>query len=237
MTLPTPSFTRQQLVEQAALTKEDLERVNQCRRPHNRLGFAYQVGFVRLSNRFPAQQPFEINQALLTYTGVQLETDPAAIEHYVRRRETIAEHQSQIRHYLNLRPFEAAEQQRLDEFLFDACCRLEQTAVLRALAEQFLRENHTLQPAPFTLDRLLGTQRRKARAYIFQRLIQALPPPLIERLDDLLQVGDHNRSGIQLLKVGPGQPSPAALLRLTTKLEQIQATGVLDLDLSWLNNN
>ena len=171
MTLPISPFTRQQLVDQAALTKEDLEQVNQCRRAHNRLGFAYQVGFVRLSNRFPVQQPFEINQALLTYTGVQLETDPAAIEHYVRRRKTIAEHQSQIRRYLNLRLFETAEQQCLDQFLFDACCRLEQTAVLRALAAQFLKENHILQPPPSTLDRLLGTQRRKARAHIFQRII------------------------------------------------------------------
>lgn len=239
MSLPPASSleSKAQLIEQAALTPQDLEQVQLCRRPHNRLGFAYQVGFVHLSNRFPAQRPFEINDALLTYIGVQVETDPAEIEQYAQRRETIAEHQGQIRRYLNLRLFEAAEQQQLDQFLFDACCRLEQTAVLRTLAEQFLKEYLILQPPMLTLDRLIGTQRRSARTHIFQRIVQALSPSIMEQLDDLLQVGDQNRSGLQPLKVGPSQPSPAALLRLTDKLEHIQTTGVLDLDLSWLNNN
>jgi hypothetical protein len=33
-----------------------MNEVAKCRRDHNRLGFAYQIGFARLFNRFPAQQ-------------------------------------------------------------------------------------------------------------------------------------------------------------------------------------
>lgn len=44
-------------------------------------------------------------------------------------------------------------------------------------------------------------------------------------------------SKLHLLKQAPGRPSPAALIKLTHKLEQIEATGILKLDLSWLNNN
>lgn len=33
-------YTRQQLIEQATLSKEDLHEVFQCRRDYNRLGFA-----------------------------------------------------------------------------------------------------------------------------------------------------------------------------------------------------
>ena len=36
------------MVREATLTGADLAEVAKCRRDHNRLGFAYQVGFVRL---------------------------------------------------------------------------------------------------------------------------------------------------------------------------------------------
>lgn len=41
-------FSRQQLKHAATLTEEDLKQISNCRRPYNRLGFAYQVAFVRL---------------------------------------------------------------------------------------------------------------------------------------------------------------------------------------------
>jgi hypothetical protein len=37
--------------------------------PHNRLGFAYQVGFVRLFGRFPQQQPFELFEELVCFSA------------------------------------------------------------------------------------------------------------------------------------------------------------------------
>jgi len=51
-------FSRDQLKRVASLTEEDFVELGKCRRPHNRLGFAYQVAFVRLFDRFPRQQPF-----------------------------------------------------------------------------------------------------------------------------------------------------------------------------------
>jgi hypothetical protein len=51
-------FSRDQLKRAASLTDEDFVELGKCRRPHNRLGFAYQVAFVRVFDRFPRQQPF-----------------------------------------------------------------------------------------------------------------------------------------------------------------------------------
>jgi hypothetical protein len=53
-------FSRNQLKRAATLTEEDFLQLGKCRRPHNRLGFAYQVAFVRLLGRFPQQRPFEL---------------------------------------------------------------------------------------------------------------------------------------------------------------------------------
>lgn len=90
-------YSRQQLIEQATLSKEDISQVVQCRRSHNRLGFAYQIGFVRLENRFPVQQPFEILPELLQFISLQLEINPSDIHQYTSRQPTISEHQTRIR--------------------------------------------------------------------------------------------------------------------------------------------
>src|SRR5260370_6239700 len=65
-------FSRDQLKRAASLTEEDFVQLGKCRRPHNRLGFAYQVGFVRLFDRFSQQQPFELFEELVCFSAAQL---------------------------------------------------------------------------------------------------------------------------------------------------------------------
>ena len=50
----------------------DLKQIAKCRLSRNRLGFAYQVASVRLFNRFPQQQPFEIVDELVSLNAAQL---------------------------------------------------------------------------------------------------------------------------------------------------------------------
>ena len=50
------------------------------RGPHNRLGFAYQVAFVRVLGRFPQQAPLEIDgEILIRFVALQLGTDAETI--------------------------------------------------------------------------------------------------------------------------------------------------------------
>ena len=80
-----------------------MNEVAKCRRDHNRLGFAYQIGFARLFNRFPAQQPLEINDELLSFVAVQMNIDSERISDYASWQHTVSEHQARIQ-YLGLRP-------------------------------------------------------------------------------------------------------------------------------------
>ena len=66
------TFSRHYLAQRATLDAVDLAEVQGCRRAHNQLGFAYQVGSVRLLNRFPKQEPFEVLDEFLLFTGMQL---------------------------------------------------------------------------------------------------------------------------------------------------------------------
>lgn len=229
-------YSREQLIECASLTTEDLRKVKACRRVHNQLGFAYQVGFVRLLNRFPTQHPFELIEELLTFTGVQLHTDPKVISEYASRRETVAEHQARIRDYLNLKTFGPQEQHHLEAFLYTECFRLEQTTALRNQVQQFLKQHHILQPATSTLDRLIGEQRSRARTQTFERMLSLLTPEVQATLEGLLET-EHGKSPFNSLKHVPLSASPGAIHKLINKLDVIKASTVLELDLSWLNNN
>jgi TnpA family transposase len=231
-------FSRQQLKHAATLTEEDLKQISNCRRPYNRLGFAYQVGFVRLFNRFPRQQPFEIVEELANFSAAQLGFDVAMLEFYRRRQPTISEHQEIITRYLRLRHFEHAEAVQLEKFLFEESWHLEQTAALKAQAAEFLKGQRILEPAEFRITRIVGEQRARAREHIFRRIAAGVPKHLAVALDDLLVVGpDENSSGLQTIKANPSKPSADAMLRLVDKLKAIEASGVLGVDLSWLSGN
>jgi hypothetical protein len=76
------SFSRGKLIREASLTRADMDEAAKCRRDHNRLGFAYQIGFVRLFSRFPTQQPLEICDELLTFIAVQMNIAAELLSHY-----------------------------------------------------------------------------------------------------------------------------------------------------------
>ena len=236
--LTQPRYSRRQLRQEASLTAPDIDQINRCRRPYNRLGFGYQVGFVRLLNRFPAQQPFELIDELLTFVGVQLAVDASLITHYQHRRQTISEHQQRITEYLLHTPFGETEAKRLEAFVFEESCRLEQTAALESRVQEFLKEKKILQPADSTVARIIGEQRKLARENIFEKIAAGVPTELAKTLDDMLVVTEGKAvSRLQKIKANPSKASAEAMLSLTDKLAAITASGVLAIDLSWLNNN
>ncbi|MGC1953325.1 MAG: Tn3 family transposase, partial [Gammaproteobacteria bacterium] len=231
-------YSREQLIQQVALTAEDMQQIRLCRRDPNRLGFAYQVGFVRLLNRFPQQDPFEVIEELLVYVSVQVELPAALIMAYQQRRQTVSEHQQRIMDYLHLRRFSEFDREPLEHFVFEAATRLEQTAALQAQVKAFLIAQGILQPADSTLTRLIIEQRQRAREFIHEQIARALPAAMASVLDDLLIMPAGKKvSALQRIKANPRNPSPEAMLALVHKIQTIEATGVVQIDLSWLNSN
>ena len=111
-------FSHEQIIRDAHLTPEDVRIIHQRRRSSNRLGFAYQLTYVRLANHFPTQQPLAIAENLLAFVALQLGVPSILIEQYQRRRPTISEHRQLILTHLNLTRFEDAQKEPLEEFLF-----------------------------------------------------------------------------------------------------------------------
>jgi hypothetical protein len=235
--MSTVRFSHDEIVREAKFSPEDMTEIQMRRQDHTRLGFAYQLAFVRLAQRFPAQQPLEIIDDLLIYVSVQLDIATDQIELYQRRQPTVTEHRIALLEYLGLHRFGEVESELLEKFLFEEACRLEQTGPLLVQAKQFLKEKGILFPADDTLRRLIVTQKQAAREHIYVRLADSLSSPFKGQLDEMLIARDKRLTPFQSLKEPPGKASPHGMLRLATKLELIQATGVLEIDLSWLNNN
>jgi hypothetical protein len=232
------SFSRGQMIREASLSEADLAEVAKCRRDHNRLGFAYQIGFVRLFSRFPAQQLLEICDELLSFVATQLNIDATGIDGYAARQHTVSDHQTRIRDYLKLVVFDSEQVEALERFVFEESCRLEQAASLLGRAREFLKERHVLFPAESSLLRLVTEQRKLAREHIVSKLAEGLTPGVAKALDDLLEVKEGEAiSGLQAVKANPAKPSPAAMQSLADKLTAIEGTGVPKVDLSWLNAN
>ena len=123
--------------------------------PHNRLGFAYQVAFVRVLGRFPQQALLEIDGEILRFAVLQLGADAETIHAYAGRQQTVSEHQQRIGEYLRLGAFDAAVGERLARFLEDEALRLERAASLLARARAWLRDEHVLAPADSVLRRAI----------------------------------------------------------------------------------
>lgn len=125
----------------------------------------------------------------------------------------------------------------MKEFIFQEACRLEATRAILANTNRFLIENKILKPSDDTLLRLIIGQRDSAKEYIYKRIADALAEDTARKFDSLIETDDTRISSFQTLKQPPGRPSPSAILKLIERLEITQSIGVLDIDISWLNNN
>ena len=230
--------SRPRLIRDGSFLENDWREIAQRRRSHNRLGFAYPIAFVRVLGRFPQHEPLEIDGEILRFAALQLGADPDAIRDYAERRQTVSEHQRQIREYLRLRPFDASAAEDLTRFLEDEAQRLDRTSSLLARARGRLRDTQVLAPGESVLRRAVGSARQAARITIAERMQASLSPSLRERLDTLLDTTDDDRfSALNRIKESTPSPSAVGMRRLLSRLELIEMTGVLEIDIDWVNGN
>lgn len=231
------TLTPQSIVKLGSLEQSDLNQIKECRGEHNKIGFCYQLLFVKIINRLPTQLPLEIIDDILTFASLQIKINAQEIKSYQKRQATISEHQTKIKLYLGLQKFDEVPAEFVNSFIFTEASKLDDLSAILARTEQYLREQNILFPAEDTLRRHAIFQREKARQFIYSSMAKQLTPSTTKTLDGLLISGDAKYSKLQKIKMPPLSPSVEGISRLTEKLDLIESTGVISLDLSWLNNN
>lgn len=230
------SFSQYSLIEYGSLAEQDFNLIRKCRGDHNKLGFAYQLIFIRLLNRVPAQSPLEIMDEIVVYASMQLSLESSAIELYCANRQKIAAHQKAIIHHLQCSTFNEYTQTLLKDFIFQQALQFEPLSLLQIKSIEFLRELKILLPADDTLLRIVKTQRSHARQRLFDKIHACLSPEVINKLDDLLEK-KSDFTPLEELKSPAKSASPETILNLIERCECMVATGALQIDLTQVNNN
>jgi hypothetical protein len=156
-------YPRDLIADRVRFPPTDQAQSAPCRGAHHRLGFASQLGFLRLTGRFPAQPPLALLDDLLVLVAQEGALDPALLQDDAPRRQTVAEPPHLLALSLGLRPFGPAARDALGHFLRDEALRLESPPARVAQADAFLRAHPLLVPANSTRHRVLGEQRALAR--------------------------------------------------------------------------
>ena len=210
-------FSQYSLIEYGQLSDTDLTLISKCRGEHNKLGFAYQLIFIRLLNRVPCQSPLELIEEIVIYAGMQLALDSVMIDVYSSRQK-IAAHQKIIITHLQCSVFNDQTQTLLKDFIFQQALQFEPISLLQIKSVEFLRELKILLPAEDTLLRIVRMQRSAARQLLFDKIHACLSPDIINKLDALLNVvSDY--SPIEHLKSPVKNASPETVLNLIGRSE------------------
>ena len=116
-------FSQKSLIFYGTLNKDDIAQISQCRGASNKLGFSYQLVFIRLFNFSPQVTPFEIIEELLIYAAIQLSVESSEINVYAKNRIKIYNHQQNIIKYLKLIQFNEVTRELLENFILREALR------------------------------------------------------------------------------------------------------------------
>jgi|SRR5262245_47242021 len=91
------------LVAFFVLSEQDVREVHRQREPHNRLGYALQLGALRYLGFVPEDLQ-TIPPEVVTFVAEQLAVAPSVLTAYAHRHRTQTDHQLSVQTYLGFRP-------------------------------------------------------------------------------------------------------------------------------------
>ena len=232
------AITRRRILREAKLLDEDEIEIRKRRGDHNRMGFGYQLTFVRLNHRFPRMDPFERVDGIARYVSTRLQLPEDLLEKYQLRRSTLASHRKEVLEYLEFQNFDQEQECQLASFLFEESFRIDQISALLNKAETFLRSGKVLIPSQSKLSRMASEQRVLARENLYAKISSGLSDGDCETLDQMLEIETGSSvSLLQRIKENPAKPSPDGMRKLLAKIQTIRETGILNVDISWVHPN
>lgn len=167
-------WTPEALSRSFLLSHDDLAQICTCHGSHNRLGFALQLALIRFLH-IVLPNFARVPEPTIHYISLQLNINPSALTAYAARPQTRDDHVAQIRTYLGLRSYAVADSDALRAYLIQRAMHRDDTGVLIAEAEDWLRRTRILFPAVSKLQCLVGYARMVAEEQI-QQVVPSVSP-------------------------------------------------------------
>ena len=197
------------------LSENDLAIIRRKRGPHNRLGFAVQLCYLR----FPGQAmtlEAEPSAEMLAHVAQQVDVNPNAWTEYAARDETRREHAFELQSVFGYRSFTIAEYRKVRGWLTDLALQTNKALALAEELIELLRSRRIIVPAITMIDRLCAEALARGVKLLYKRLTQSLDDHCSTKLDALLLPREGLRTVvITWLRQPPGEPKAKMYLGIS----------------------
>jgi hypothetical protein len=214
------------LVRHCTLGHAEMDLIQAKRTPHNRLGLAIQLCFLRHLGRaiLPGETP---PAPMVAFLAQQIDSDPGVLVEYGRRDTTRREHAVEAQRHLGLHP-PGREDRRaaLSAALAAAATSDRGMPIAEAMIAAF-QERKSVLPASDTLDRIGRAARVVARRRMEAALLDGLSSEELATIDGLLAIDPVIRqTRFAWLRAFPEAPSEKNLLALLDRLSFVRSFGL-----------
>lgn len=239
-------ITAEVLRKYFTLTRADLEQVERCRGPANKLGFSVQLCTLRWRGHFLADTR-AVPAPVLEVLAPQLGLLPMPIAAYPQDEKTRFVHLERIRQHLGFVRCDRDQRQRLLTYLITVASSAPRTEAVRRAAHAWLLAQHIVRPGRTTLRDLVATARETGLQQTYDVLTRDLTAAQRGLLDGLTATvetpgtpnrpaadggGDEPdtepRSRLEQFKVAPHRESPTVLIGLLERLDALGELGFAD---------
>ncbi|AFZ56750.1 Tn3 family transposase [Anabaena cylindrica] len=216
------SITIRDIARYYTFSNDELKVIKERRRPHNRLGFAVQLCYLRFPGRVWSLGEI-VPESVLSYIASQLKIDPTIITEYSQRDTIRREHLVEIQNIFGFHSFNISTYKLLSKWLLPFAISSEQgMALVGALIDE-MRFRKIIIPAISTVERLAWEVRHRAQKLVCLELTQNLTILQKTALDKLLILEpDKKLTDLIWLRQPPGIPNPRNFLKLVERLEFIR---------------
>lgn len=218
--------TEAEMLRHYILADDDIELIQDRRRPENRIGFALQLCVLRYPGRLLSQGEV-IPDKVLRFIGAQLGITSEALLAYAARRQTRQEHLAALRAIYGYKMFTGRGSRDLKDWL---ATEAETALSNEDLARRFVvecRRTQTILPGVSVVERLcadaLVAAERKIEARIAERLDLAMRAKLDGMLSEIVEGGISRFIWLRQFEVGKNS---ADMNRVLDRLEFLQGLGL-----------
>ena len=216
------SITTRDIARYYTFSNDELKVIKERRRPHNRLGFAVQLSYLRFPGRVWSLGEI-VPESVLFYIASQLKLDPTIITEYSQRDTTRREHLAEIQNNFGFHTFNTSTYKQFSKWLLPFAISSDKgMALVGALIDE-MRLRQIIIPAISTVERLAWEVRHRAQKLVCLELAKSLTTLQKMALDKLLVVEpDKKLTDLIWLRQPPGQANPRNFLKVVERLEFIR---------------
>lgn len=206
-----------------SLRDEDIQIVNTHRGDENRLGFAMTLCCLRHKG-WPYSAKASVAPKVISFVAGQIGAPATCISRYGENKSTRYNHLAEICTIYGYRQDSAWPE--IEAFIYECAKKMNDLMSIIKEAVRFAIMNKIIPQRITTLERTVRDAVNKEEERVFKMIYGLLSEKQKEQLDNLMELGDSNTSGLFDIKEVSGKWNSRAFKQISDKLDSVRAIGL-----------